>query len=271
MVLLKNYDEYCQLLRGVKKSPYMSNCYFLPDKIKELIGRNKLYSEIIQNNVYLYEKEEGFFRMYYFIVDRESRAEVKCELPVVVELPYSRELTEKQKSQTAFLKNSGFMPARESSQMSVTVSDVILYHTPLQNNDIRFDFAEKKDKVKLKEMLYSIHNPLFGFLPDDRKMDQLIDGQNLIVAYYKLEIAGVLNVEIEKKQAWMRHLVVSAGFRGKSIGGRLFNEGHVLYRERVKEYKCWVDVHNVPSVELHRKFGYHFDDKKALEYVYMPE
>lgn len=262
---ISQYDELSQIVKSNRNKE--SNYFFMKDKIVNLIDKGKISIDEADGNIYIYEDCGSFFRMYYFFDGKTDALKIDVEdKDIVVEIPYSKSLNERQLLQEKILKNNGFTLERESSQMSVSAEDAFLYGDNLDQK-LSFKYGNIDESDKYMEMLYAILNPLFAFLPNKHELQNLIDKKCIICAYYDGKLAGVLNAEQVKNNVWMRHIVVSEIFRGKSIGGRLVGEEHRIYMDKCRDFKCWVDIHNTPSIKLHEKFGYKFDDRKANEYV----
>lgn len=205
--------------------------------------------------------------MYYFFDGKTDALKIDVEdKDIVVEIPYSKSLNERQLLQEKILKKNGFALERESSLMSVSAKTVHLPELNLDQNLV-LKFGNKDDCDKYLELMYSQLNPLFSFLPDKEELLDLTNKKCIICAYYDEMLVGLFNIEAVKNNVWARHLIVSEECLGKNIGSRLFTEGHRFYKNNCRAFKSWVDIHNIPGVKVHEKIGYKFDDRKANEYV----
>lgn len=266
MRIIEDYNMYREEIGIVKEKEHYTNCYFLKNKVLQLIEHRKLYYEKQGDNVILYEKEEGFYRLYYWISDIESVNEIKNNIPVVIEFPYSKELSQKNKIELELISKLGFELGRESSQMVMKKEEVI-WKDELLDDKVRFDYPNIDDFKRIKELLFVSFNTLFAFLPTDEQLKSLINNHNIIVAYFDEEIVGVLNTEQVNNTVWIRHMCIDKKHQGKNFGSSLHNEGCKRWINKAKEFRCWVDIHNISSVKMYQRQGYYFTDKKANEYV----
>lgn len=269
MKIIDDYNMYMEEIGIVKEKEHYTNCYFLKNKVLQLIERRKLYYEKQGNNVILYEKEEGFYRLYYWINDIENVKKIKNNLPVVIEFPYSKELSQKNEIELGLISKLGFVLGRESSQMVMKKEEVI-WKDELLDGKIRFDYPKIDDYKRIKELLFMSFNALFAFLPTDEQLKTLINNHNIIVAYYDEEIVGALNTEQINNTVWIRHICIDKKYQGKNIGSSLHNEGCKRRINKVKEFRCWVDIHNILAVKMYQRQGYCFNNRKANEYVKYP-
>ena len=262
---ITQYDELSQII-SINKSKE-SNYYFMKDKITTLIEKGKISVDYYGANTYIYEDCDSFYRMYYFIDGNLDTLGIEVDdKDIVVEIPFNKSLNDHQLLQEKILKKNSFVLERESSQMSVNTKDVLLQSVNLDQK-LSFKYGNKNECDRYIEMLYSIFNPLFAFLPSKQELLGLIDNKCIICAYYDDKLVGLLNIELENNNAWLRHILVSTDFRGNNIGKFLLQEGYKSLIYDCKKIKCWVDIHNIPAIKLYEKFGNKLNDRKANEYV----
>ena len=259
------YDEITKIVSS--NTNKLSNYYFMKDKMVDLIDKGRISVDNSDGNICIYEDCDIFYRMYYFIDKYTETITInEVDKDIVVEIPFSKIMNEHQLLQEKILKNSGYILKRKSSQLSVSAKDVFCI-TNFGDKKMSIKYGVKDESDKYMDILYSNFNPLFAFLPNKQELHDLIDNKCIICAYCDGKLAGILNAEPVKNTVWIRHFVISKDFRGKGIGRCLLGEGQRIHIDECRDFKCWVDINNTPSIELYKKFGYKFDGRKANEYV----
>lgn len=270
---LCTYETLSQRIKMIKalarskKSELFSNCYFLPDGFKGLIGEHRLFFEEEKGNLYLFVKEETFFRLYYYIQDEETVRPLTASAPIETELLFRGELTEKQKKEAALIQQLGFSLGRKSGRMVQKASEVSMQEGHLNNLNIRIDFATIEEEEIIYHMLWSTFLPLFSFLPDKEILKRQIEKKNILTLHLSGEMIGLLNMEQSKKNVWIRHLMVKEEHQGTGLGAILVNQYHMLWRDKVESFMHWVNLENASAIRLYQKVGYHFDGTKSDSYI----
>ena len=265
---MKKIDDYetCKtLIDSFRRKKALTNCFFLPNQLKEMILLGKMYLLEQEDNILLLEKESGFYRTYYFIGKADNVRSIKADYPMVIEFPYNNVMTNEQKRHIVLLEEMGFRLARESARMSMKPSDVKAMNIPLKS--ISVDYAKTEENVFIFELLNKTFDKMFAFLPTEEQVISLIAEKKIIGCYCSGKMAGLINMDICKNISWIRHIVVMKEYRGQGIGGILLNRYQTLLKDCVNGYMLWVDLSNTGAIDMYRKFGYIFDGRMANEYI----
>ena len=196
MKLINDYDDYRAKINLLKKTAIeadkrlMSNCYFLPAKIKELIVNKELFIEEQNGNIYIFEDGKDFYRLYYFIWNTDNIMPLNLPLPAVIEYTYKNNISDKQAEEIELIKSLGFTLGRQSGRMILKASSIAEFENNI-DSDIKLEYAKNSDKPKIQELLHSAFIPLYAFLPDENELNQLINNNSILALRYKGSLAGI--------------------------------------------------------------------------------
>lgn len=265
MIKIDNYEACKTLIDSCRRKRALTNCFFLPNQLKEMIGLEKLYLLEEENIKLFLEKESGFYRTYYFIYDTDNIKPIKVSAPMVIEFPYNKVMTPAQIQHICLLKKMGFRLARESARMSMKPTEVKARNIFLK--DISVDYAKTDDNIIIFELLNNTFEKMFAFLPSKEQVDSLITEKKILVCYCSGKIAGLIHMDICKNISWIRQIVVMKEYRGRGIGGILLNRYLAISKDYVNEFMLWVDLSNIAAIDMYKKAGYIFDGRMANEYI----
>ena len=270
MIILESYEEYKNQTQDVKS--IYSNCYLMPQQIKQLITERRL--ELLQkdDNLFLLVEESGFYRMYYRISQDKKITKLELDKPIVIEYPYQGELSDKKKLELEIIAKLGFTLGRNSARMRMKAENVSMLECEKTiNSNYQIFKAKKEDVENIEKLLWSTFDPLFAFLPTTDEIERKINEGYIFVIYRNLSIIGVLNMDIEKNTAWLRQLAVERNFRGKGIGKLLLTYYLKNFKTQVQEFMHWVDEDNKVAITMYEKEGFKLDGRKAREYILLPD
>lgn len=264
---LHNYEEYKNQVDPYKKGKYLSNCYFLPSRIKQLIEEQKMYIEEWEENIYLLEKEECFYRLYFYIKNVDNLQPLNLGVPLVIEYPYKNILSNKQQVEIGIIQKLGFSLGRESRRMSINAKNIEVSESLFINEKFEINFAQKENIDVVAAILYSSFSPLFSYLPTEAMLNKLLEQKKILAMHINGEIVGILNMDIDKNISWIRQFTIVEKFRGRGYGWFLLNYYHMLFKNDVLAFRQWVDISNASAIKLYEKAGYKLDDLRANEYI----
>lgn len=264
MELIKNL-EICKKLVDNRKS-CISNCFFLPDQMKELVEKGKLYHQSLGDNFLILHKEASFYRVYYFIKESGQLSKVELDMCAVIEFPFRESMTEDQKNQVKLIEKMGFQLERESARMSMKMQECNFGRKVIEFPDLKIEYAHEKDVRSICTLLNETFDELFSFLLPEEELLKHIENHTVLAAYFKDEVVGLYNYEVNGKIVNGGQLAVRDV--GSGIGWLIMNRFHQLYRDKVKISRLWSDLTNKSAIRMYEKAGYKFDGCKANEYVY---
>lgn len=268
MILIEDYNSYKQKVNEFRKKSQFSNCYFLPDQIKQKITHQKLYWEEVEDNLLIFEKEDNFYRLYYYLGSPELFKMPSMIESCVVEFSFRNKLLEKQLREINVLEQCGFSVGRESGRM-VKKNDQFNNQKEFKCLDgIRICLATEEEIPSIMDILQESFNPLFAFLPTESELEKIIQNHYLYVLFEGGELVALINMDFIRGKAWIRHLAVKESARKKGYAYYLVKSYEQKFSADATEFMQWVDVNNSSAVKLYLKMGYQFDGMKAIEYVW---
>ena len=263
MIKFQNYEQYKDWVRQAKKQPgILTNCFFLPEAVKERIRRGCLFGEELPDGRALFEKEEGFYRFYYFLDPDGAPAPLKSDLPVVAELACGEELNESQKEQIRILEKMGFTLGRESIRMSLPAEKCVLREP--SREVLRLS---KNRTMECRKLFERCFDPLYAYLPNEEEWQKAVETGSVFVIVEEDQIRAALFSERRNNTAEIRLVCAEAPFRGKGYASSLVCAYHKAWIGGVKRFFQWLDASNGDAAALYRSFGYEFDRRKAMEYI----
>lgn len=265
MEKILSYEQYLYIIKPYINNAKFKNVFFLKQQITNMIDGERLFYAIKEQGLFLFEKCEGFYRSYYYVMDDTKCSIIKEDLPIVIEFVFDIN-NPKSQNEREYLCNIGFELKRKSRRMVLSdIKEFKDFDFRIKGVDTRF--AEPRDILDVRNMLLSNFNPLYSYLPTEKEMLPIILSKRIIVAVYQDEIIGVIHFEQTGKTLMMHQLAVRPKFKG--VGWLLFRIPHQIYKDMIKNCKMWVDEKNTAACKMYEKAGYNYDNRCADEYVQM--
>lgn len=265
MLPIESFSQYKYYVQKTKKLPNLiTNCYLLPNQIKQMIQANRLFVMEKENMILLLEKEDHFFRIYYYLSLSAKYEKLVFDCPAVIEFVFQHEISENQYKEIAILHTLGFTLGRESARMSVGAD----YNFPIAKiGCCNVSRAVSSDADNVLCIIKKYFNPLYAYVPNKDQLLKAIQKESIFIIRQNDEIAALLFAETNQKNVEIRHLVVIERYRSYGFAKQLLQEYHAKYKDMVRLFFHWVDLHNTSALQLYKKFGYSFDGRRANEYV----
>lgn len=262
MEQIRSFEQYREIVSEGKKMPEVcSNCYFLPAAVRDKIDRGMLFTERMREGILILEREQTFFRCYYYLSLGASHERVSLPMPAVVELVFQNALTEIQDAQVRCLKEMGFSLGRESARLSVASCDAV------SEEDGAAEIAGESDADAVFALIEDNFDPLYAFIgTKDAFLETIRNGYVFVIRLSGVPVAA-LHANMLNGVASIRHLVVSKTCRGRGYGRQLISFYHRTLRDRARTFSHWVDKNNAAVIRLYTTLGYSFDGRYANEYI----
>lgn len=262
-----SYEEYKEIIEPYRRNHIYSNVYFLKSAIQEMIDSESLYYMVLENNLYLFQKEDGFLRLFYYIMNTEISERFPLSDTMVVEFVYKDEMSSEKETEVQFLEKLGFKLGRHSCRLELKSEDVIRKSEDCDMTDIAVDYARGTDADRISALLRESFNPLYAYIPDLEELQDIIANKRIMVVRHKDGIAGVLHSEIQKSNIMLWQIAVDKNCRGKGIGRILLDEWHRIYKDSVKAFVVWTDSDNSRALNMYTTEGYKQDGRYSDEYI----
>lgn len=268
---IDSYEEYRKISEDYRKASMYTNLFLFKAQIQDMIRAKKLFYMIQEENFFLFKKESGCYRMYYYITNNVVLKNLFVSDPIVVECIYRDEQELQKKKDILFLKRVGFVLGRRSCRMVLNSSD--FPHKVFQGkvSKIVVSHAMKEDAERIFQMLWGIFDPLYAYLPLMDDLLEMIERKEILTAKDNGEVVGFLHYELMRGSIQIWHLAVDKKYRRMGVGSLLLNQYHYHFQKTAKFFMVWTDMVNVQARNLYQKAGYYMDNRFADEYVLLEE
>lgn len=266
---ITSLEQYKRIVDQAKENGCrLSNCFFLPEAIRQKIAKGTLLYENLEPGLLLLDNQTSFYRCYYFLSEHDKFRRLVLDKPAVIELPYTCELNHKQVLQVEKIESMGFRLGRKSGMMC-SLPERITFDNKI-SNDI-CSLADYQDVERIYDLLNFCFNPLYAFLPTLGELEASIRGSKVLVIRNGERIAASLISSIEKGIASIKQVAVNPSYRGQGYGKAILQAYHSRYINEALSFQHWVDMNNFVATSLYVKFGYEFNLRKANEYILTTE
>lgn len=259
---IKQYHDIaeCYGLKGCHSNDY------LQARAEGLIARGLLSAEWTDNNAYLLECKDGFYRLYYYLNDLEENGIPHFPGDVVTEILYRGSACYPE-AEVAFLERMGFKPNLVRDQ----------YAAVYQNLAPAGEYKEVtvRPAIDLGEVQWAcrLFNATFDrysgdFIPEESYGGLLAADSILVAVDHIGNRVGALHQTVERNVAWISHVAVVPAARGHHVGMALVDafveRNHTSDKSR---YMLWVQQHNAAAVAMYKKKGFTSLGKSTLSLI----
>lgn len=265
MVTLTDIKQYhdiaeCYGLKGCHSNDY------LQARAEGLIARGLLSAEWTDNNAYLLECKDGFYRLYYYLNDLEENGMPHFPGDVLTEILYRGSACYPE-AEVAFLERMGFKANLVRDQ----------YSAVYQNLAPAGEYKEVtvRPAIDLGEVQWAcrLFNATFDrysgdFIPEESYGGLLAADSILVAVDHIGNRVGALHQTVERNVAWISHVAVVPAARGHHVGSALVDafveHNHTSDKSR---YMLWVQQQNTAAVAMYKKKGFTSLGKSTLSLI----
>lgn len=265
MKQLSDIKQYRDIVESYGLKGCLSNDY-LQTRAEGLIARGLLLAEWTDNNAYLLESKDGFYRLYYYLNDLEANDKPRFPGDVVTEILY-RGPARYPDAEVAFLERMGFKPNLVRDQYAAVYQDL----APAGE----YSEVTVRPALDLGEVQWAcrVFNATFDrysgdFIPEDCYGALLDTGSILVAVDFIGNRVGALHQTEERNVAWISHVAVVPAARGHHVGMALVDafveRNHTSDKSR---YILWVQQQNTAAVAIYKKKGFTNLGKSTLSLI----
>ena len=265
MEQLTSIEQYNNIVERYRRPGCLTNDY-LQARAEGLIARRLLLAEWTDNNAYLLEGKDGFYRLYYYFNDLEADDKPQFPGDVVTEILY-RGPARYPKAEVAFLERMGFESNLVRDQYAAVYQDL----APAGE----YKEVTVRPALDLGEVQWAcrVFNAMFDrysgdFIPE-RQYEALLAAESVLVAVdFVGNRVGALHQTMERNVAWISHIAVVPAARGHHVGKALVDafveRNHTSDKSR---YMLWVQQQNDTAVAMYKKKGFTNLGKSTLSLI----
>lgn len=263
MVKLTSFEQYREAVKRAKALPeVVSNCFLLPNRVKELIAQERLHLLESPAGCLLVQKESSFYRGYYYLSLEQEPPRPVLDQPAVIEYVFQNGLSPRQQEEIRRIEQMGFVLGRESGRMTLSAAQAAR-----EGAADRVRCAAAGEEECIGQLFAATFNPLYSYLPDREELAGAIAEKRVYVVFSGESLCAALYAQREKQTAVIRLLAVSPAYRQQGLGRQLVQFYHASLADKVDAFTHWVDLHNTGAIRLYQGFGYAFDSRRANEYI----
>ena len=262
---LTTIEQYNSIVERYRRPGCLTNDY-LQARAEGLIARGLLSAEWTDNNAYLLEGKDGFYRLYYYLNDLEADDKPQFPGDVVTEILY-RGPARYPKAEVVFLERMGFNPNLVRDQYAAVYRDL----APAgENKEVTVQPALDMSEVQWACQLFNVTFDRYSgdFIPEE-SYGGLLATDSILVAMDNIgNRVGALHQTVERNVAWISHVAVVPAARGHHVGSALVDafveRNHTSDKSR---YMLWVQQQNTAAVAMYKKKGFTNLGKSTLSLI----
>lgn len=266
MIRLTDVTQYQALVERYRRPGCLSNDY-LQARIASLIANGSLYALCCEDNVFLLERKDTCYRVYYYINDLSADEQPGFPDTVVTEILY-RGVDHFPTREVAYLEQLGFERNLIRDQYAATFTD--LYYGSARADGMKIQLALTLDEVDWACRLFNAAFDMYsGDYIHEREYEGLLRSGNILLAMDNCGgRLGALHQTVERNVAWISHVVVVPEARGKHVGQALLDafieRNHMSDKSR---YLLWVQQQNQAAVGMYTNTGFKYINKSSLSLI----
>lgn len=252
--LFNNLDEMYFYIGELKKHNrrLFSNQILSEEVLEKEIQKNNLYfcySPQKYLNILIYERD--FVRLYYYIADIDNYEISELQEKIVCDVFFSKR-DEKVEQILKTLGRCGLKQYATFSKWCRKADDFRETYVDYEGYTI-----SPKTEPNFGTMLEEYFESYTDMIPNTDEMETYLSDKICYSAKNKFNqtIGGIVITQRGSVQT-EEFLFVDPVYRGKSIAKRLHEEVYKNSDDTIKQFVCWIRDDNMPSINVHKYFGY---------------
>lgn len=266
----QHIEEIKNIITSRKKK---TNCFSFYNEIVNWIENDKADVYLIEDNVFIFLKTHGFYKLYYYVNNFNEIALCKELLEGYREKgSVSLEFTTKNGMNideiTSHLTNIGFKFYKEYAR-------VISAFSPFKSEDdsISYDIASRNNKDELLEIMHKEFDVITDDLPTEEELIRLIESKSILIKIFDEKIVFIQIYEYLKGALYSRMTWIDKKYRKpkytidfyKSLD-KYLKALNIENLEKVRSYG-WIDKNN-KNFKINLKFGAKLDGVTCTIFLY---
>lgn len=241
------------------------NFYMNDDLLKDYLDHSEVLCEFVPGKyLNLYCRDEGFWRLFYFIADFNGYDCRLADGPVICDILLKQEDAEFDAVQNALFRNGFSEYARylkwsrndtKNGCISEKTSVLCVYDEQAHGNQV--------------EQLYECFDKYTEYLPRKNEIEAFKENRGFINIYDsadKKNIIGSLIYTRNAKVVTEDFIYVDERMRRAGIASMLDSIYQEKFRDGGYKYVAWTKDDNTASISFHRKHGYTRDKLHKVTY-----
>lgn len=248
-----------------KNRPVVTNCFFVPAEVEDMVCRGKLYAEENEEAFCIQVREAYYSRLYYYIKEGAQLPALSgWKQPVILDTVFrGDEETALAKCGVPHWCANGFAAYKRYRRMECA-KERFRAPSDQQTKLAEYPIVQLKREdypavAALWESSLDIYSTL---LPGAEEFAEYCEKHQVIGMRLPDGTAGAVIMVLPRGRiGFMQHLVVSPRLRGLGMGRTLFCGAteYLLTEGGAEKVNFWVDEENVHAIAIYQKMGYLYD------------
>ena len=267
-----NYKHFEDLTAHARAEAGLKNinCFLSPDQIDSFARQRVLSYFRDDMSLILFHDHDAYFQLYLFLdaADPQFRID-RLDKDAVTDFPgMNRTLNTKYQRAIEELRKAGFA----HNATSVKMIKELIEPTEIDLSPaggLQLQVAEPRHMHKIYELWGSGLDAASNALPSIADLERHIEEGSIVIGVVDDALVGAIQVESKiDGSCFLRHLVVSDAYKGRSVGSTLMRQAPYYSIEPVpRSAYHWVQTTNVPALAMFEKIGYGFDGRYLEQYI----
>ena len=280
---MKQVEDFYQFNFLIKKHQrnvknLVTNCFLFPNEIEKIIIHQQLFFSEYENGLLFFRERTGCFSLFYYWnpdkLDFDSFMVSSSKIPIVLDLTYifNRKPDTLQIIQQAW-ERQGFLLYKKYRQMCFyqnKESNTQKVNSVKDRGSDKFivEYADINDKETISYLWRDSLDTFSAVLPSIEELkEEILLNQIFVCRNSDLKVIAALQTEKTGKTVSIDHVVVNKNYRNKGIGDKLLEKTLCSFND-VKKFILWVDVNNLPAINLYKKWDFAFSSKVSDQLIF---
>ncbi len=279
MEKMKTSGEFGELVKTFKREHKgaLSNCFFLPAEVEDMVRRGKLYYEQKPEGLYFLVIEESCARLYYYM-DKDAQVSLVLDEEPIGEKAVILDYVFRGEEETALKKagcekwlEKGFRPYKRYRRMECTKGN---FHPPENYFEAFHKFRTEKavyeDYQEISSLWKKSLDVYSTFLLEEQEFKEACEkGEVVAMRLPDGKIFAVAMLIKKGKTVFLQHLSVDPDLRGNGMGKAMFvsNVTSAFQDHGAEKANFWVDEANSRAIGMYRKGGFADDGTVSRQFI----
>lgn len=248
-----------------KNKKFDTNCYYSLERVDDLILNDKLYYELSDTQLLLFQKDNNYYILYYY-VSKEAKLNISSNTTLLVELignakTYDSRREKELQDNGFILHDKNLQIVRKKEQMEEFINKYSFAVQYVQNNGFSIEYARLNDIDELYALWRKyINNYAIKEMTISEQREMAEKNRCAVIRNSQKELSATYMYSIERKVALLSHAVVIPQYRMKGFlpAVRCICMENAI-NEGIEKSISWIAVSNKASM---RAAGSHIKSGK---------
>lgn len=262
MNLIRDIELLNEVIRNYFRKNTITNNYILSGDYFKYIADSKLHYVTTYSNACILVEKADFYQLYYYINNQSELMTLDDYKPIVMEILYRGEVQRPGEIIKYWVK-CGFRQHLTRDIMAAAYNQLTIPSGT--TSDIKIKYGETDQEITFtKELIENTFDKYTGDILSLDEVKSFIKNRNIICAYLKGNLCGILQFEIKNNVVWLGHIAVKPEYRGYGIANALVKVYIVnnAVNQNTK-YQLWVIQNSAKATTLYNKFGFVYGNKSS--------